>query len=79
MSDSPKQSASSAAIRSPGPLESPILWFDLNAEIERLRGENACSARRIALPVVERYGIDQTSERGPGLSNNSTEASWSSC
>ena len=29
MSDSPKQSASSAAIRSPGPLESPILSFDL--------------------------------------------------
>ena len=36
MSDNPKQSASSAAIRSPGPLESPILSFDLNAEIERV-------------------------------------------
>ena len=36
MSDSPKQSASSAAIRSPGPLESPILSFDLNAEIEQI-------------------------------------------
>ena len=41
MSDSPKQSASSAAIRSPGSLESPILSFDLKAEIERSRGENA--------------------------------------
>ena len=41
MSDNPKQSASSAAIRSPGPLESPILSFDLNAEIEQLRSENA--------------------------------------
>jgi hypothetical protein len=43
MNDSPKQPASSAAIRSPGPLEGPILSFDLNAEIERLRGENARS------------------------------------
>ena len=43
MSDSLKQTASSAAIRSPGPLESPILSFDLNAEIARLR-ERKCVA-----------------------------------
>jgi hypothetical protein len=46
MNDSPKQPASSAAIRSPGPLEGPILSFDLNAEIERLRGENAWQGGR---------------------------------
>ena len=40
MNDNPKQSARSGAVRSPGPLESPILSFDLNAEIEGLRGEN---------------------------------------
>ena len=46
MSDSPKQPASSAALRSPGPLESPILSFDLNAELERLRNENAWQGGR---------------------------------
>lgn len=53
MSDSPKQSASSAAIRSPGPLESPILLFDLNAEIERLRGENAWQGGRNSKTLVK--------------------------
>jgi len=52
MSDSPKQSASSAALRSPGPLESPILSFDLNAEIERLRGENAWQGGRNSKTLV---------------------------
>jgi quercetin dioxygenase-like cupin family protein len=53
MSDSPKQSAGSAAIRSPGPLESPILSFDLNAEIERLRDENAWQAGRNSKTLVK--------------------------
>jgi hypothetical protein len=46
MSDSPKQSASSAALRSPGPLESPILSFDLKTEIEKLRAEDAWQGGR---------------------------------
>ena len=46
MSENQKTSVGSAAIRSPGPLESPILSFDLNAEIERLRGENAWQGGR---------------------------------
>jgi len=53
MSDSPKQSASSAAIRSPGPLESPILSFDLNAEIEQLRSENAWQGGRNSKTLVK--------------------------
>jgi quercetin dioxygenase-like cupin family protein len=53
MSNSPKQSASSAAIRSPGPLESPILSFDLNTEIERLRSENAWQAGRNSKTLVK--------------------------
>jgi quercetin dioxygenase-like cupin family protein len=53
MSDSPKQSASSAAIRSVGPVESPILSFDLNAEIERLRGENAWQGGRNSKTLVK--------------------------
>jgi quercetin dioxygenase-like cupin family protein len=53
MSDSPKQPASSAAIRSPGPLESPILSFDVNAEIERLRGENAWQGGRNSKTLVK--------------------------
>jgi quercetin dioxygenase-like cupin family protein len=53
MSDSPKQSAGSAAIRSPGPLESPILSFDLNAEIPRLRSENAWQGGRNSKTLVK--------------------------
>ena len=53
MSDSPKQSTGSAAIRSPGPLESPILSFDLNAEIARLRSENAWQGGRNSKTLVK--------------------------
>jgi len=56
MSDRPKQSVSSAAIRSPGPLESPILSFDLNAEIARLRSENAIAVVQASLERCR--GID---------------------
>jgi len=53
MSDSPKQSTGSAAIRSPGPLESPILSFDLNAEIALLRSENAWQGGRNSKTLVK--------------------------
>jgi hypothetical protein len=47
MRDSPKQAARSAALRSPGPLGSSILSFDLNAEIDFLcrlsRGTYECT------------------------------------
>lgn len=52
MSDSSKPSQSSA-IRTPGPLESSILSFDLNAEIERLRRENAWQAGRNSKTLVK--------------------------
>ncbi|MFZ0737948.1 MAG: hypothetical protein WBL70_03980 [Candidatus Acidiferrales bacterium] len=53
MSDSPKQSVGSAAIRSPGPLESPVLSFDLNAEIAHLREENAWQGGRNSKTLVK--------------------------
>jgi quercetin dioxygenase-like cupin family protein len=53
MSDSPIQSVGSAAIRSPGPLESPVLLFDLNAEIARLRSENAWQGGRNSKTLVK--------------------------
>ena len=53
MNDNLKQSASSAAIRSPGPLESPALSFDLNAEIARLRSENAWHGGRNSKTLVK--------------------------
>jgi quercetin dioxygenase-like cupin family protein len=53
MKDSPNQSLGSAAIRSPGPLESPVLSFDLNAEIIRLRGENAWQGGRNSKTLVK--------------------------
>jgi quercetin dioxygenase-like cupin family protein len=53
MNDRPKQLAGSAAIRSPGPLKSPMLSFDLNAEIERLRSENAWQGGRNSKTLVK--------------------------
>jgi quercetin dioxygenase-like cupin family protein len=57
MSDSPKQRAGSAALRSPGQMEGPILCFDLNAEIERLRGENAWQGGRNSNKLVKNPDI----------------------
>ncbi|HWG87455.1 MAG TPA: cupin domain-containing protein [Candidatus Acidoferrales bacterium] len=53
MNDSPKQPASSSAVRSPGPLERPILSFDLDAEIQRLRDENAWQGGRNSKTLVK--------------------------
>lgn len=53
MSDSPKQAVRSAALRSPGPLESPMLSFDLNAEIEQLRKEDAWQGGRNSKTLVK--------------------------
>jgi quercetin dioxygenase-like cupin family protein len=43
----------SAAIRTPGPLESPLLSFDLNAEIEQLRREDAWQGGRNSKTLVK--------------------------
>jgi len=53
MGNSPKQAAGSAALRPPGPLGSPMLSFDLNAEIERLRKENAWQGGRDSKTLVK--------------------------
>jgi quercetin dioxygenase-like cupin family protein len=53
MNDHSKQPAGSAALRSPGPLESPILPFDLNSEIAQLRGENAWQGGRNSKTLVK--------------------------
>lgn len=52
MSDSVK-SARSSAIRTPGNLESAMLPFDLNAEIEQLRRENAWHGGRNSKTLVK--------------------------
>lgn len=53
MNNSPEQRARSAAIRTPGPLESPMLSFDLNAEIEQLRREDGWQAGRDSKTLVK--------------------------
>jgi quercetin dioxygenase-like cupin family protein len=53
MNDNPRLPVQSAALRSPGPLESPILSFDLSGEIERLRGENAWQGGRNSKTLVK--------------------------
>ena len=50
MSDSSKHSA---ALRSPGPLKSPTLSFDLHVEIEKLRKENAWQGGRDSKTLVK--------------------------
>jgi hypothetical protein len=41
MATANQSSTHSGALRSPGPLDSPVLSFNLNAKIEALRRENA--------------------------------------
>ena len=53
MNDNLRRPVLSAALRSPGQLESPILSFDLNAEVERLRGENAWQGGRNSKTLVK--------------------------
>jgi quercetin dioxygenase-like cupin family protein len=53
MNDRPEQPAHSTAIRSPGPLESPILPFDLDAEINQLRTEDAWQGGRNSKTLVK--------------------------
>lgn len=48
-----KQTTRSGAIRSPGPLGNPILKFDLNAEIEQLRKEDAWQGGRNSKTLVK--------------------------
>jgi quercetin dioxygenase-like cupin family protein len=47
------QTVRSGAIRPPGPLGSPILAFDLNVEIERLRNENPWQGGRNSKTLVK--------------------------
>lgn len=53
MTDDAKQSAPSSALRPPGPIESPMLSFDLDAEIEKLRAENAWHGGRNSKTLVK--------------------------
>ena len=53
MTDSPKGTGRSAAVRTPGPLEKPMLSFDLNAEIEQLRGEGGWQAGHDSKTLVK--------------------------
>jgi quercetin dioxygenase-like cupin family protein len=43
----------SGAVRTPGPLGNPMLTFDLNAEIKRLREENAWQGGRDSKTLVK--------------------------
>ncbi len=52
MSNSSKH-ARSAAVRTPGPLKSPMLSFDLHAEIEQLRREEGWQAGRDSRTLVK--------------------------
>ena len=53
MTDATRQSSHSGAIRPPGPLGSPMLTFDLNAEVKRLREEEAWQGGRNSKTLVK--------------------------
>lgn len=53
MKSSTQQSPQSGAIRAPGPLGSPMLTFNLGAEIKRLREENAWQGGRDSKTLVK--------------------------
>ena len=53
MSNGSKHAAGSTALRSPGPLKSAVLSVDLNAEIEKLRAENAWQGGRNSKTLVK--------------------------
>lgn len=53
MNEAAKKAVPSAALRAPGNLEGPMLSFDVNAEIERLRAENAWQGGRNSKTLVK--------------------------
>jgi quercetin dioxygenase-like cupin family protein len=53
MNDIPREAGQSVALRSSEPLHDPILSFDLNNEIKRLREENAWQAGRNSKTLVK--------------------------
>lgn len=53
MTNTTERSSRSGAVRTPGPLGNPVLTFDLNAEIKRLREENAWQGGRDSKTLVK--------------------------
>ena len=53
MTNTAERPSRSGAVRTPGPLGNPMLTFDLNAEIKRLREENAWQGGRDSKTLVK--------------------------
>lgn len=53
MTNTAERPSRSGAVRTPGPLGNPILTFDLNAETNRLREENAWQGGRDSKTLVK--------------------------
>jgi quercetin dioxygenase-like cupin family protein len=53
MTNTAERLSRSGAVRTPGPLGNPMLIFDLNAEIKRLREENVWQAGRDSKTLVK--------------------------
>jgi hypothetical protein len=53
MTNTAERPSRSGAVRTPGPLGKPILTFDLNAETNRLREENAWQGGRDSKTLVK--------------------------
>ena len=53
MTNPAERPSRSGAVRPPGPLGNPMLTFDLNAEIKRLREENAWQGGRDSKTLVK--------------------------
>ena len=53
MTNTAERPSRSGVVRTPGPLGNPMLTFDLNAEIKRLREENAWQGGRDSKTLVK--------------------------
>ena len=53
MTNTAERSSRSGAVRTPGPLGNPMLKFDLNGEIKRLREENSWQGGRDSKTLVK--------------------------
>jgi quercetin dioxygenase-like cupin family protein len=53
MTNTVERASRSGAVRAPGPLGNPMLTFDLNAEIKRLREENVWQGGRDSKTLVK--------------------------
>ena len=70
MNDSPRQPGPSAALRSPDPIQTPMLSLDLNAELEQLHREEAWQSGPSSRSLVKYSGFRVILKSGARLNEH---------